>query len=45
LKNFDSNERKMERRNLKERYEGDDQARHLFESNAKAQGLIVLPEF
>ncbi len=45
LKNFESNERKTERRNIKERVWDADSARHLYESNAKAQGLIVLPEF
>lgn len=45
LKNLESNERKIERRNVKERVEDPESPRHLFESNAKAQGLVVLPEF
>ena len=45
LKNHESNERKVERRNLKDKVIIDNEARAKFESDAKASGLIVLPEF
>lgn len=45
LKNHESNERKVERRNLKDKVIVDNQVRQRFESDAKAQGLIVLPDF
>lgn len=46
LKNNESNERKIERRNLKDEQVGsNDEARDQFAANAKAQGLVVIPEF
>ena len=45
LKNHESNERKVERRNLKDKVIIDNEARAKFESDAKASGLIMLPEF
>ena len=45
LKNNESNERKIERRNLKGDAVVEDEARNQFELAAKSQGLIVLPEF
>jgi hypothetical protein len=40
-----SNERKVERRNIKNEDKVTDEARHQFVLAAKSQGLIVLPEF
>lgn len=45
LKNHESNERKIERRNVKVADSQEDDARAQFIANAKAQGLVVLPEF
>lgn len=45
LKNFESNERKIERRNAKRNDVDINDARQQFETAAKQQGLIVLPEF
>lgn len=45
LKNHDSNERKTERRNVKVENDANEEARVSFAANAKAQGLVVLPEF
>ena len=45
LKNFESNERKIERRNAKRNDFDINDARQQFETAAKQQGLIVLPEF
>ena len=45
LKNFESNERKIERRNAKRNDVDNNDARQQFETAAKQQGLIVLPEF
>lgn len=45
LKNFESNERKIERRNAKRNDVDNNDSRQQFETAAKQQGLIVLPEF
>jgi len=45
LKNYESNERKIERRSTKSEEKPTDVARHQFELVAKSQGLIVLPEY
>jgi hypothetical protein len=45
LKNHESNERKIERRNIRQEADEAFEAHQTFTSNAKAQGLVVLPEF
>lgn len=45
LKSHESNERKLERRNIGKEAKADSEARQQFELNAKSQGLVVLPEF
>lgn len=46
MKNHESNERKIERRNIKtDDAVEEDEARAAFTANAKAQGLVVLPEY
>lgn len=45
LKNNESNERKIERRNLKDEQVSFDEQKEIFAANAKAQGLVVIPEY